>query len=172
MSLPKLASAIVCVPPIEPRSLGLTMDITRFLSEGDAFIDVRAPDKTHLLKDLCARAAKARKLDLDRIASEILKREDLGSTGVGGGIAIPHARVADLAAPFGLIARLRRAIDFEAIDGKPVDIVFLLLLPTAAAGEHLNALAAVARRLRDQKVAHDLRAAPDSSSLYHVLTQG
>jgi PTS system nitrogen regulatory IIA component len=148
------------------------MDIKGFLSEGGAFVDVRAPDKVHLLKDLCARAAKALKLDPARIASEILKREDLGSTGVGGGIAIPHARIADLAAPFGLIARLRRAIDFDAIDAQPVNIVFLLLLPEAAAGEQLNALAAVARRLRNQKVVHDLRAAPDGSSLYHALTQG
>jgi PTS system nitrogen regulatory IIA component len=145
------------------------MDIKHFLSEGDALVDVRAPDKTRLLKDLCARAAKARKLDAESIASEILKREDLGSTGVGGGIALPHARIADLAAPFGLIARLRKPIDFHAIDGQPVDIVFLLLLPQAAAGEQLNALAAVARRLRDQKVVQALRAAPDSSILYRTL---
>jgi len=74
-----------------------------------------------------------------------------------------------LKGPFGILARLQKAIDFDAIDGQPVDIVFLLLLPTTPAGEQLNALAAVARRLRDPNAVHDLRRAPDSASLHRAM---
>jgi Phosphoenolpyruvate-dependent sugar phosphotransferase system, EIIA 2 len=85
----------------------------------------------------------------ERIAAEILKREELGSTGTGGGVAIPHARIQELNEPFGIFARLNRPIDFQAIDTRPVDLVFLLLLPGDPVGEQLKALATVARKLRD-----------------------
>jgi nitrogen PTS system EIIA component len=146
------------------------MDIKAFLSRNDALLDVRASDKTGLLNELCARAGKALNRNPEPIATEILRREELGSTGLGGGIAIPHARIADLSAPFGVIARLRRPLDFDAIDGQPVDIVFLLLLPITPAGEQLNALAAVARKLRDADIVRELRAAQDSSTLYVAVT--
>jgi nitrogen PTS system EIIA component len=146
------------------------MDIKAFLSQNDAFLDVRASDKTRLLNELCARAGKALNRNPEPIATEILRREELGSTGLGGGIAIPHARIAELSAPFGVIARLRRPIDFDAIDGQPVDIVFLLLLPMTSTGEQLNALAAVARKLRDPGIVRELRAAQDSSTLYVAMT--
>jgi len=145
------------------------MDIKHLLSQTNALVDVRASEKRSLLNELCVRAAKMLALDAERIASDILKREELGSTGVGGGIAIPHARVAEINAPFGIITRLRRPIDFEAIDGRPVDIVFLLLLPATPSGDQLNALAAVARRLRDATVVRELREAPDGPSLYRAL---
>jgi PTS system nitrogen regulatory IIA component len=145
------------------------MDIGDFLSPNDAIPDIRARDKTLLLKELCARAAAALKLDAEGISGEIFKREELGSTGVGGGVAIPHARVQGLKTPFGVLARLRKPIDFNAIDGQPVDIVFLLLLPAALAGEQLNALASVARRLRDPDAVHALRSAPDSGTMHRVM---
>jgi PTS system nitrogen regulatory IIA component len=145
------------------------MDIKSFLSPVDVMVDVRAPDKTGLLKQLSARAAAALKLDTERISSEILKREELGSTGVGGGVAIPHTRVQGLKRPFGVLARLRKSIDFDAIDDKPVDLVFLLLLPAAPTGEQINALAAVARRLRDANAVRDLRRAADSASLHRAM---
>jgi nitrogen PTS system EIIA component len=145
------------------------MSITEFLSQSNAIVDVRALDKSRLLKELCHRAASALELDGDRISADILKREELGSTGMGGGVAIPHARVPDLNEPFGILARLKKAIDFNAIDDQPVDIVFLLLLPTAPAGEQLNVLAAVARRLRDANAVHNLRRATDGASLYQSM---
>ena len=144
------------------------MQIATFFSASDALLDVPAPDKTRLLKDLCARAAVTLKLDPDRIATEILNREELGSTGVGGGVAIPHSRFPDLREPFGMLARLRRSIDFNAIDGQLVDIVFLLLLPVAE-GEQLNALAAVARKLRNPDTIRDLRRAADSAGLHRPM---
>jgi nitrogen PTS system EIIA component len=145
------------------------MRIADFLLQSDAIVDVRAHDKSRLLKKLCNKAASTLKLDADRISADILKREELGSTGVGSGVAIPHARVRDLKEPFGVLARLQSAIDFDAIDGQPVDIIFLLLLPVAPAGEQLGALAAVARKLRDADTVRDLRRASDSTSLYRAM---
>jgi PTS system nitrogen regulatory IIA component len=148
------------------------MDIKNFLSPGDVIVNLRAEDKTRLLAELCDRAASTLKLDADRISANILKREELGSTGVGAGVAIPHARVQGLQEPFGILARLRKAIDFDAIDSQPVDLVFLLLLPGATAGEQLNALATVARKLRDSHAVRNLRRATDSTSLYHAMISG
>ena len=145
------------------------MQIADFLSPDDTLCDVRAADKDRLLRELTGRAANALRLDAAVLADAIAQRERLGSTGMGDGIAIPHARIADLSKPFGLLARLRRAIDFAAIDGKPVDIVFLLLLPSAAHGEQLTALASVARRLRDAQVTADLRDAADGAALYRAI---
>ena len=90
---------------------------------------------------------------------------------MGGGVAIPHARIADVKRPFGLLARLKSAIEFDAIDHQPVDLVFLLLLPTAPAGEQLNALALVARTLRDADTARNARRATDPSGLYAAMAQ-
>lgn len=145
------------------------MDIVDFLSLNDAVVNVRAPDKARLLKELCHRAAATLDLGSDHIADQILRREELGSTGVGGGVAIPHARVREIKKPFGMLARLSRPIDFGAIDGEPVDLVFLLLLPTEHAGEQLNALAAVARKLRNAETLEELRRAPDASALYRTM---
>ena len=145
------------------------MQIADFLSPDDTLCDVRAADKDRLLRELTGRAANALRLDAAVLADAIAQRERIGSTGMGDGIAIPHARIADLSKPFGLLARLRRAIDFAAIDGKPVDIVFLLLLPSTAQGEQLTALASVARRLRDAQVTADLRDAADGAALYRAI---
>jgi nitrogen PTS system EIIA component len=146
------------------------MEIRDFLLPTDALINVHAFDKTRLLQELAARAASALNLDVNRISVELLKREHLGSTGTGSGVAIPHARIPDLKKPFGTLVRLRHAIDFDAIDGKPVDIVFLLLLP-AQSGDPLNALATVARRLRDPELVRRLRSAGDASELHNAILE-
>src|SRR5262249_25924119 len=110
------------------------MNIKEFLSPNDTLVDVRASDKTRLLQELGRRAAATLNLAVERISAEILKREELGSTGTGGGVAIPHARIQGLNTSFGILARLNKPIDFESIDGRPVDLVFLLLLPANPAG--------------------------------------
>jgi PTS system nitrogen regulatory IIA component len=148
----------------------MPMRISNFLSPHDAIVDVRAPDKSHLLTDLCTRAAASLNMDVQRVLGSIMKREALGSTGVGAGVAIPHGRVQDLKSPFGMLARLGIPIDFNSIDGQPVDLVFLLLLPGSPASDPLNALAAVARRLRDPRAIRDLRRAPDPTRLYRAIT--
>ena len=147
------------------------MEITDFLSPTEVIVNAGAPNKSRLLTDLCNRAASTLKLDPSLIAADILKRESLGSTGMGGGVAIPHTRLSDLKKPFGILATLRSPIDFDAIDRQPVDIVFLLLLPTTAAGEQLNILALVARRLRDADVVRNARRAPDAAALFATMAK-
>jgi len=98
-----------------------------------------------------------------------MQREKLGSTAIGNGIAIPHGKMPNLSRLFGLFARLERPIDFEALDGQPVDLIFLLLAPEGAGADHLKALARVARLLRDSAIAHKLRSSKDAESLYAVL---
>ena len=99
----------------------------------------------------------------------LMQRERLGSTGIGGGIAIPHGKLARLDRLFGLFSRLERPVDFEALDGQPVDLLFLLLAPEAAGADHLKALAQVARLLRDPETARKLRDSSDEEFLYAVL---
>ncbi len=147
------------------------MKISDLLSPADIMLDVRAKDKSRLLRELSTRAAAEVGLDADQVSEEIAKREELGSTGVGNGVALPHARLRGLKAPFGLLARLRQAIDFAAIDDQPVDIVFLLLLPKSADGAQLNALACVARVLRDPEALRRLRGASDNEALYRAIAE-
>ena len=147
------------------------MDINDLLAPSDVLVGIRTSDKTRLLEDLCGRAASILKIDADKITGDILKREELGSTGIGGGVAIPHARIAVVKKPFGLLVRLKSAIEFDSIDHQPVDLVFLLLLPTVSAGEQLNALALVARRLRDADAVRNARRATDTSGLYAAMAQ-
>src|ERR1700692_5060646 len=110
---------------------GTTMKISDLLSPTDVMIDVRASNKRLLLQEFAAKAAVSLGLRVDQIAPYLLKREELGSTAIGRGVAIPHARLPDLQRPYGLLAKLKHPIEFDAIDGQPVDIVFVLLLPAA-----------------------------------------
>jgi PTS system nitrogen regulatory IIA component len=145
------------------------MEIKDFLVAADTLIGLRAPDKTRLLQDLSARAAASVGLNAGEIGQAILAREALGSTGTGGGVAIPHARVAGLKKPFGTLACIKRPVAFDAIDSQPVDVVFLLLLPVDPDPEHLSALASVARALRDPDLVRRLRHARDGAEAYAGL---
>ncbi len=145
------------------------MNIEDFLSPADTIIERRTLDKLQLLKELCARAAANCQLDSRAVAAAILKREDLGSTGVGGGVAIPHARFPELKKSSGVLVRLKKPIDFDAVDGNPVDIVFLLLAPES---DQLNALACIARSLRIPDVVSGLRQAKDGAVAYEVVVRG
>jgi nitrogen PTS system EIIA component len=146
------------------------MDIEAFLSQNNIMLDVRTSDKSKLLRDLCVQAAREVALDPHVVSTEILKREELGSTGVGSGVAIPHARIQGLNKPFGILARLKKPLNFAAIDGQPIDLIFLLLLPSSLGGEQLNALATVARQLRKPAVTQALRRARDNVEAYGSLT--
>ena len=130
---------------------------------------VKASGKKAMLAELASRAAAVFSVDERRLFDRLLERERLGSTGIGGGIAIPHARMPSLTKPVGLFARLATPIDFDAIDERPVDIVFLLAAPEGAGADHLKALARVARLLRDADVARKLRDSRDAEALYAVL---
>jgi PTS system nitrogen regulatory IIA component len=105
------------------------------------------------------------------IYEALLQRERLGSTGVGEGIAIPHGKLPGLDKIFGLVARLDKPVDFEALDGQPVDVLFLLLAPEGAGADHLKALARVARVLREPGLIERLRATRDAAALYAIMTE-
>jgi len=145
------------------------MHIKEFLSPSDVVIDLRARDKRALLSELSSRAAAVLNLSAEAVEDAIEKRDELGSTGIGGGVSMPHARLREVEKPFGFLARLKHPINFQAIDEQPVDIVFLLLLPASSQIDQLNALAAVARKLRDPKVLRRLREAPDSAGFYAAV---
>ncbi|KQP09174.1 PTS sugar transporter subunit IIA [Methylobacterium sp. Leaf93] len=145
------------------------MTIDDILSPDQVAVGVRTASKAALLDDLARRAAQALGLDPGSLRTALEKREGLGSTGVGDGIALPHARLEGVRRPFGCLVRLRDAVNFDAIDERPVDLVFLLLLPNNAQGTQLNALTCVARRMRDPEAAAAMRGARDASALYATM---
>jgi nitrogen PTS system EIIA component len=146
------------------------MKVSDFLSAADVTIDAAFADKQKLLEELARRAAPRVDLDPLLILAELDKREELGSTGMGGGIAVPHARFQQLRQPFVTLVRLKKPIEFDAVDGKPVDTIALLLLPVARQGEQLGALACIARKLRDPLFMKALRKARDGAEIYRSLT--
>ena len=145
------------------------MKISEFLDRQHVIPGLNAADKPALLRALAERAAIVVKLDEEVIAEALMAREQLGSTGMGGGIAIPHTRLRGLTRPFGMFTRIEPPLDYAAIDGKPVDLVFLLLTPNSEGNAHLAALAAVSRRLRDSSAARAVRAAANAREIYDVL---
>ena len=148
------------------------MEIADLLAGPDAILAcVKASGKKALLAELAAKAAARYKLDERRLFDRLLERERLGSTGIGGGIAIPHGRMPDLTKPVGLFARLGHPVDFDSIDERPVDTVFLLLAPEGAGADHLKALARVSRLLRDRSLVEKLRATESADALYALLVE-
>lgn len=146
------------------------MPLSELLDPTAVFASLKANNKKQAIQELSTRAAGLTGRDDREIFATLQQRERLGSTGVGNGAAIPHGKLPNLARLVGLFARLEKPIDFEALDGEPVDLIFLLLAPETAGADHLKALARVARLLRDEKVTQQLRDARDDSALYAVLT--
>ena len=135
----------------------------------DTAIDLSLRDKRALLRDLAHRAAVVLNVEDDIVFSALLKREELGSTGVGNGVAIPHVRLEQVRNPFGIMVRLKDPINFDSIDGQPVDLVCLLLLSKENESAQLSALAGIARRLRRSELLEELRRAPNRVVLYNVM---
>ncbi|CAH1687296.1 Nitrogen regulatory protein [Hyphomicrobiales bacterium] len=151
--------------------MGQPMKIAQFLKPEDVICDLAAAGKPQLLTALSRIAASKLSVDEEAIATALMQREALGSTGIGDGTALPHATIAGIAAPFGLFARLQKAVDFEAVDEVPVTLVCLLLLPPERSAAHLGALAAIARRLSSKECRAQLRNAKSAHDLYVVLTE-
>jgi PTS system nitrogen regulatory IIA component len=145
------------------------MDIADFLTYERVAIGVRARDKAAVLTE-AARLAAARLPGVNEatVAGALRDREQLGSTGLGGGFALPHARIEGLGRLHGMFLRLGRPVEFDSIDGKPVDLVFLLLIP-AEATDHIAALAAVSRRFRDPATVARLRQAGSATAAFECL---
>lgn len=146
------------------------MTISDFLAPTNVICDVRVSNKQQLLQELSKKAASNLGLQAEYVASELLKREELGSTGMGRGVAIPHARLPMVKKPYGIMARLKPPVDFDAIDGQPVDLVFLLLLPAPPEADQLVALASVARKFKADEILNQFRRVRSDSELYAAMT--
>jgi PTS system nitrogen regulatory IIA component len=146
------------------------MSLNDLLSLDAVIPTLRVNGKKQALQELSERAAAVSGLPAREIFDAILQRERLGPTGVGDGIAIPHGKLPKCRRIFGVFARLERAIDFEALDGLPVDLIFLLVAPESAGADHLKALATIARKLRNPSLAAQLRATRDASAIYSMMT--
>ncbi len=148
------------------------MLLSDFIAPDSVVPLLKAKTKKQLLQELSARAAPLTGLPERDIFEVLLQRERLGSTGLGQGIAIPHGKLHGLKHIVGVFARLAEPIDFDAVDGQKVDIVFLLLAPEGAGADHLTALARISRLLREGTAVEKLRASKDAAALYAVLTEG
>jgi len=132
---------------------------------------LKVKNQKQLLTELASQAARIADLQEREVFDVLLQRERLGSTGLGQGVAIPHGKMVGLKQIVGVFARLAEPVDFDAVDGEPVDIVFLLLAPEGAGADHLKALARISRLLREGSAVEKLRASNDAAALYAVLTQ-
>jgi nitrogen PTS system EIIA component len=147
------------------------MELADILSEESIIVCTGLKTKSEVLRQLAERAATVTAFDVDLIFETLSDREALGSTGLGNGIAIPHGKIAGLPAVVAVFARLDNAIDFEAVDDQPVDLLMMLLAPVGAGADHLKALARVARLLRNEATVESLRRARNADQLHAILTQ-
>ena len=146
------------------------MTITDLVAPEAILPALKVNSKKQALQELAAKAAHLSGQNERSVFEVLLQREKLGTTAVGYGVAIPHGKLPKLEKLFGLFARLERPIDFEALDGLPVDLMFLLIAPENAGADHLKALALIARALRSPGLAVKLRATRDPSALFSLLT--
>ncbi|MCB1510170.1 MAG: PTS IIA-like nitrogen regulatory protein PtsN [Hyphomicrobiaceae bacterium] len=147
------------------------MDLGDFIAPEGIIPSLKAKTKKQALQEMSAKAAELTGLPQREIFDTLLQRERLGSTGLGRGIAIPHVKFKTLTQITCLFARLEAPIDFDSLDGEPVDLIFLLLAPEHASGDHLKALARISRLLREPDVSEQLRASSDKKALLAVLSQ-
>ena len=148
------------------------MPLTDIVMPDAILPSLKATTKKQVLQDISERAARMTGLPARGIFDALLQRERLGSTGVGNGVAIPHGKLPDCTRIAGVFARLERPIDFEALDGAPVDLIFTLIAPEDAGADHLKALARIARAMREPSFVAKLRATRDAKVLYSMLTMG
>ena len=149
------------------------MDLEDLVSKQAIIPVLDAESKKQALQELAAKASEltGAVISAREIFDTLLQRERLGSTGLGRGIAIPHVKFKQLDRIYCLFARLKKPIDFDAADDEPVDLVFLLLAPEHASGDHLKALARISRLLREPEVLQRVREAEDLSAIFSVLTE-
>ena len=147
-------------------------DLQDFLRPGAVVAALLAPNKKTLFNQLGLLAERVHDVDSALVVERLTERERLGSTGFGGGIAIPHGKIDGLDHVVGLFARLSQPVDFGSIDDEPVDLVFMLLSPTDAGAAHLKALAQVSRVLRDRAFVAKLRGAATDDALYALFDAG
>lgn len=148
------------------------VDIADIITPEGIVLDLKGcGSKRQVLQELSQQAAALVGADAQHLLDALMERERLGTTGVGHGIAIPHARLSDLDRLVGIFARLDQPVDFEALDDQPSDLIFLLLAPSAADADSLRALARISRLLRDAALRQRLRQERDRHAVYRMLTQ-
>ena len=145
------------------------MTIGELIGPDHVVVGLRVADKAQLLAELSRRAAATLALPAPALLAALQAREQLGSTGLGRGFALPHARLTGLPGPFAMLVRLARAIPYDAVDDNPVDLVLLLLTPEAAANQHLATLAALSRPFRDERFVQQVRKGTDAAAVHKVL---
>ncbi len=145
------------------------MEITDLITSKNVILNLRASSKKQALQELSQKAAKIAELQERAIFDVLLEREKLGTTGVGSGVAIPHGKLDELGQLCGIFAKLEKPIDFESIDERPVDLIFMLLAPKSAGTEHLKALARISRLLRDEATCEKLRGSDTVEAIYALL---
>jgi PTS system nitrogen regulatory IIA component len=147
------------------------MQLSNIISSNAVVPNLKASSKRQLLQELAQEGARISGLESQVIFETLLRREKLGSTGLGQGIAIPHGKFQALDKVHGLFARLASPVKFDSVDDNPVDLVFLLLAPESAGADHLKALARISRLLRDATVVEKLRGTDKAEGLYAILTE-
>ncbi len=147
-------------------------ELSNFLSSEAVLTGLSVSNKKQALEHLSAFAAERTGLASDVIYDMLLQRERLGSTGVGEGFALPHSKIKGLEKLFGAAILLEKPVDYEALDGEPVDVFFLLLAPEDSGADHLKALARIARLFRKPGFLNRIRSARDPAALYILLTEG
>ena len=147
----------------------MTSDLSNILAAESIDAGLSAANKKALFQQLGMAAARRTGLSTKEIVASLNERERIGSTGFGSGVAIPHGRIEGLGRVYGYFARLTAPIDFQAVDGLPVDLIFMLLSPPDAGADHLKALAGVSRALRDRQTVAKLRGARSKDAIYALL---
>ena len=147
------------------------MDLKDIVNAEAVRFSSHTSSKKRLLQEISEQAASVYGLDASDVVAALTEREKLGSTGVGRGVAIPHARFDGLDRVYGFFTRLEKPVDFDAMDRQPVDLIFTILAPQKEGAEHLKALALVSRTLRSENTCSKLRANNDAAALYALLTQ-
>ena len=132
--------------------------------------DMKATSKKQILQELAYKAEKVLDRPSHEIVDVLVERERLGTTGVGHGVAIPHGKIPGLDRLYGVFARLSQPVDYDSLDGEPVDLIFMLLAPEAAGADHLKALAKVSRLLRDKSTCEKLRGSEGGDAIHAILT--
>ena len=146
------------------------MKISQILGADAVLANVKAKNKKQLLTELANLAAKQTGMDKNVIIDALIERERLGTTGIGYGVALPHTRLAKLKKIFCAFARTE-LVDFESVDAKPVDLIFLLLVPEDAGADHLKALAKLSRWLRNEPAVLALRQGKTAKELYNTIVK-
>ena len=147
------------------------MDLSDLIEVSAIMPALKANSKKQALQFLAERAAHITGLPEREIFDTVLRREKLGSTGVGNGIAIPHGKIPGIRRITGVFARLEQPVDFDSLDDQPVDLVFLLLAPEGAGADHLKALSRIARVLRDGDIVAKIRGTSDAAAIHSFLSQ-